>query len=270
MNGVVYRTDDQGKTWKRMTEYKLATPPAPTIPQEDDRELDLAAQAREDETNQASSSGAGPARGRPEAGGDPGGAACRRARPGGRDPQAGGRGGAQAGSAQVNQTEGGYYGRIIVDPNDDKVLYCGDTNTTKSTDAGKTFVVAPLGRGNGKTHVDHRVVWVDPMNSKHILSGNDGGSSETWDGGDHWRQSTTINAQQFYDVSVDNEQPYNIMGGTQDNGAWLGPSQNRNSYGMFSSRLDLPADGRRVLRRPRLVEPRGRSTTRASSAGRAG
>ena len=58
------------------------------------------------------------------------------------------------------------------------------------SDSGKTFVVAPWDRGNGKTHVDHRVVWVDPLNSKHILSGNDGGSSETWDGGEHWRQST--------------------------------------------------------------------------------
>jgi photosystem II stability/assembly factor-like uncharacterized protein len=231
MNGVVYRTDDQGKIWKRMTEYKLATPQAPTIPQEEAEELDAAAQAREDETAQAQQPPA-PARGQATP-------AAPAAQPGARGqaaaPQAGGRGGVQAGSAQVNQTEGGYYGRIIVDPNDDKVLYCGDTNTTKSTDAGKTFVVVPWDRGNGKTHVDHRVVWVDPLNSKHILSGNDGGSSETWDGGDHWKQSSTINAQQFYDVFVDNEQPYNIMGGTQDNGAWIGPSQNRNSYGMFSS-----------------------------------
>ncbi len=247
MNGVVYRTDDLGKIWKRMTEYKLATPQAPVIPQEDTEALDLAAQAREDETSQAQQP---PAQAQPAARGQAG--------PPSPPATAGqaGRGGAQAGSAQVNQTEGGYYGRIIIDPNDDKVLYCGDTNTTKSTDSGKTFVVAPWDRGNGKTHVDHRVVWVDPLNSKHILSGNDGGSSETWDGGEHWKQSSTINAQQFYDVSVDQEQPYNIMGGTQDNGAWIGPSQNRNSYGMFSSDwLYLPT-GDGVLRRPRLVEPR--------------
>ncbi len=119
-----------------------------------------------------------------------------------------------------------------------------------SKDSGKTFVAAQWDRGNGKTHVDHRVVWVDPLNSKHILSGNDGGSSETWDGGEHWKQSSTINAQQFYDVSVDNEQPYNIMGGTQDNGAWIGPSQNRNQYGMFGSDwLYLPTgDGFYVVR----------------------
>jgi photosystem II stability/assembly factor-like uncharacterized protein len=255
MNGVVYRSDDQGKTWKRMTEYKLSTPAAQTIPQADEQELDAAAQARESETAEAlealgvSQAAQAPAAkpaaqtakpaetAKPAAQGagaaTPAATAPAQATRGGQ----GGRGGQpQAGSAQVNQTEGGYYGRIIVDPNDDKIVYCGDTNTTVSKDSGKTFVATGWDRGgNGKTHVDHRVVWVDPLNSKHIMSGNDGGSNETWDGGDHFKQSSTINAQQFYDVFVDNEQPYNIMGGTQDNGAWLGPSQNRNQYGMFSS-----------------------------------
>ena len=138
------------------------------------------------------------------------------------------------GSTQVNQTEGGYYGRIIVDPNDDKVLYCGDTNTTVSKDSGKTFAVTGWD-GTGKTHVDHRVVWVDPLNSNHILSGNDGGVGESWNGGKNWSQKNGIRAQQFYDVAVDQEQPYNVMGGTQDNGAWIGPSQNRNSYGIFAT-----------------------------------
>ena len=138
------------------------------------------------------------------------------------------------GSTQVNQTEGGYYGRIIIDPNDDNVLYCGDTNTTVSKDGGKTFAVTGWD-GTGKTHVDHRVVWVDPLNSAHILSGNDGAVSETWNGGKNWSQKNQIRAQQFYDVAVDQDQPYNVMGGTQDNGAWIGPSQNRNSYGMFAA-----------------------------------
>jgi len=229
MNGVVYRTDDQGKTWKRMTEYKLAPPAAPAAP---------GAAA-------AAPAAAGARAGAPVA-------TAGQAGPPSPPATAGqaGRSGPQVGSAQVNQTEGGYYGRIIVDPNDDKVLYCGDTNTTKSTDSGKTFTATGWDRGNGKTHVDHRVVWVDPLNSKHILSGNDGGSSETWDGGEHWKQSSTINAQQFYDVSVDQEQPYNIMGGTQDNGSWIGPSQNRNQYGMFGSDwLYLPTgDGFYVVR----------------------
>jgi len=162
-SGVIYRTDDQGESWKKMTEYKTT-----------------------------------------------------------------------GGSAQVNQTEGGYYGRIIVDQTNDQVLMCGDTNVTISRDGGKTFQVSGWD-GNFKTHVDHRGVWMDPLNPNHILSANDGGLSESWDAGKHWSQKATISAQQFYDVSCDNEQPYNIMGGTQDNGCWLGPSQTRNSYGVYGA-----------------------------------
>ena len=163
-SGVVYRSDDQGETWKKMTAYALS-----------------------------------------------------------------------GGSAQINQTEGGYYGRIVIDQLNDQTVYCTDTNVTVSTDAGKTFKATGWDAGNMKTHVDHRGVWVDPLSSKHILSGNDGGVCETWDGGLHWSQKNTISAQQFYDVSADNEVPYNVMGGTQDNGCWLGPSQNRNQYGVFAA-----------------------------------
>ncbi len=66
------------------------------------------------------------------------------------------------------------------------------------------------------------------------MTANDGGACETWDGGKHWIQKSTISAQQFYDVSVDNELPYNVMGGTQDNGCWIGPSQTRNQWGVFA------------------------------------
>jgi photosystem II stability/assembly factor-like uncharacterized protein len=162
-NGAIYRTDDQGETWKMTTEYKQT-----------------------------------------------------------------------GGSAQVNQTEGGYYGRIIVDQNNDQVIICGDTNATISRDGGKTLQSTGWD-GNGKTHVDHRAVWMDPLNSDHIISSNDGGVSETWDGGRHWSQKNAISGQQFFDVAVDNEQPYNVMGGTQDNGCWMGPSLTRNQYGIFPS-----------------------------------
>ncbi len=177
-SGVIYRSEDQGETWTRMTEYALT-----------------------------------------------------------------------GGSAQVNQSDAGYYGRIVVDQSNDQVLICGDTNATVSRDGGRTFKTTEW-VGPGKTHLDHRVVWIDALASNHILLGTDGGVSETWDGGSHWSQKTTINAQQFYDISVDNEQPYNVMGGTQDNHSWLGPSQNRNSYGVFSSDwLYLPTgDGFVVVR----------------------
>lgn len=136
------------------------------------------------------------------------------------------------GSTEVNVIEAGYAGRLLIDPNDPQVLYAVETISKVSRDGGKTFKNTPW-FGNRKCHVDVRGMWIDPLNSKHILNGNDGGVSETWDGGKHWSQKETISAQQFYDISVDNEMPYNVMGGTQDNGCWFGPSRNRNSYGVF-------------------------------------
>jgi hypothetical protein len=98
--------------------------------------------------------------------------------------------------------------------------------------------------------VDVRGIWIDPLNSGHILCGNDGGVSETWNDGKNWSQKETISAQQFYDISVDNERPYNVMGGTQDNGCWIGPSQNRNQSGVYPADWTyLPSgDGYYVLR----------------------
>jgi len=176
--GVIYRSEDQGESWKRMTEYKLI-----------------------------------------------------------------------GGSAVVNQIEAGYSGRIYVDPNDDKKLYAVEVRVLVSNDGGKTFRNTPW-TGRHRCHVDTRGMWIDPLNSDHILNGNDGGVSETWDGGKHWSQKETISAQQFYDISVDNELPYNVMGGTQDNGCWLGPSQNRNQYGVYPADWTyLPSgDGYYVLR----------------------
>ena len=163
-SGVIYRSEDLGATWKKMTEYKHT-----------------------------------------------------------------------GGSALVNQTEAGYYARLYVDAQNDQTLYACDTNTTVSTDGGKTFKATGWDSGAYKLHVDHRALWLDPQNSNHIMSGNDGGAGETWDGGKHWSQKSTISAQQFYDIAADNEMPYNIMGGTQDNGAWIGPSQNRNAWGVFAT-----------------------------------
>lgn len=177
-SGVIYRSEDQGESWTRMTEYKMI-----------------------------------------------------------------------GGSAVVNQIEAGYAGRIDVDPNNDKILYAVEVIVKISEDGGKTFKNAPW-TGTHKCHVDTRGMWIDPLNSNHILNGNDGGVSETWDGGKHWSQKETISAQQFYDISVDNEIPYNVMGGTQDNGCWLGPSRNRNQFGVFPADWTyLPSgDGYYVLR----------------------
>ncbi len=116
------------------------------------------------------------------------------------------------GSQVINQTEAGYYGRLEVDPNNPDILYTCDTRVSVSNDAGKTFRGTSWYNGKNMLHVDTRVLWIDPMNSKHILNGNDGGLGETFNSGDNWLQKDTIPGQQFYDISVDDEFPYNVMG----------------------------------------------------------
>ena len=67
-------------------------------------------------------------------------------------------------------------------------------------------------------------MWIDPKNPKRILSGCDGGFQISYDGGVTWEVLNNVAFTQFYHVSFDNQQPYTLCGGLQDNGAWCGPS----------------------------------------------
>jgi photosystem II stability/assembly factor-like uncharacterized protein len=51
-----------------------------------------------------------------------------------------------------------------------------------SNDGGKTFNAL----GEKFKHVDNHVLWIDPSNTKHLISGNDGGVYESWDMGKNW------------------------------------------------------------------------------------
>lgn len=123
---------------------------------------------------------------------------------------------------------GKWYGQIIIDPNDDKVIYVPSTPLLRSTDGGKTW-----GEGRGPAnnaqgvHVDHHTVWINPKNSKHVILGNDGGLAITYDWGKTWDVFENIPAAQFYSIGVDMDEPYNIYGGTQDTGSVKIPSNGR-------------------------------------------
>ena len=56
----------------------------------------------------------------------------------------------------------------------------------------------------------------------HLINGNDGGVNITYDDGDHWMKNNSTTVGQFYAINVDNEKPYNVYGGLQDNGVWKG------------------------------------------------
>ena len=114
-----------------------------------------------------------------------------------------------------------YYQEIYVDPKNENRIYDIHSTITLSEDGGKTF--STLIPYNG-IHPDHHAWWINPNDPNFIVEGNDGGIGLSRDRGKTWVFDEKIPVGQFYHVNVDNETPYNVMGGMQDNGTWHGPA----------------------------------------------
>lgn len=118
---------------------------------------------------------------------------------------------------------GYYFGEIRVDPQDKNGIYIMGVPFLKSKDAGKTFT--SISREN--VHSDHQALWVNPKMQGHLLNGNDGGLNMSYDDGENWTKLNSPSVGQFYAINVDNEKPYNVYGGLQDNGVWVGANNAR-------------------------------------------
>lgn len=129
-----------------------------------------------------------------------------------------------------------YYSQVRVDPRDPNRVYWSSTPLNVSNDGGKTVGTTTIG-----VHVDHHAMWIDPGDPGHIVVGDDGGVSETWDKGGNWLVLNSIAISQVYDVSYDFAVPYNVCGGLQDNGAWCGPS--RRKGGSITNSMWYTVDG---------------------------
>ena len=116
-----------------------------------------------------------------------------------------------------------YFSQIRVDPNNPDVVYVGGVNAQKSIDGAKTFNDIESRTG----HVDNHAIWIDPLNSQHVMYGNDGGLDVSYDGGDTWESLRLQGAGLPYYVSADMRHPYWVCTGLQDNGSWCGPSSTR-------------------------------------------
>lgn len=122
-----------------------------------------------------------------------------------------------------------YMQKLFADPKDENRIYSMDLLIQVSTDGGRTFRAL----GEKYKHVDNHVLWIDPANTKHLISGNDGGVYETWDQGLNWDFKSNIPIAEIYKVSTDNAAPfYNVYIGTQDNNSLMGPSRTASSSGI--------------------------------------
>jgi photosystem II stability/assembly factor-like uncharacterized protein len=126
-----------------------------------------------------------------------------------------------------------YYCDIYVDSKNENRVYSIFTYVNVSEDGGKSFKRLMPAYGTSKgVHPDHHAWWIHPENPNFMLDGNDGGLYITHDRGKTWRFAENIPVAQFYHISVDNQYPYNVYGGTQDNGSWGGPAYVLKSQGI--------------------------------------
>ena len=130
-------------------------------------------------------------------------------------------------------TYGYYFGQIRVAPNDPDRIYILGVPLLMSEDGGQSFRQVG-GRG---VHGDHQAMWIDPTSPDRVILGNDGGLDVSYDGGQTWLSLASVAVGQFYAVTVDMADPYNIYGGLQDNGVLKGSSRSRPNIGASWTRV---------------------------------
>jgi photosystem II stability/assembly factor-like uncharacterized protein len=109
------------------------------------------------------------------------------------------------------QTRSWYYMKVVADPRNADVVWVLNAPVLRSIDGGATFAVVPA------THGDNHALWIDPDDPRHMINGNDGGASVSLDGGKSWSTQDNQPTAQFYHVTVDDDFPYKLYSGQQDN-----------------------------------------------------
>ncbi|HTS26547.1 MAG TPA: hypothetical protein VMH81_11780 [Bryobacteraceae bacterium] len=186
----------------------------------------------------------------PFAGGGRGGTSGNQGEAAGGPRAGGGRGGRGAGAPQTPQRGGifrsqdqgetwehmtglnprpSYYSRIYVDPKNANRVYIMGSNRGFyiSDDAARSFRDVFSG-----VHGEDHALWIDPDNTNRLIIGGDGGVSISYDRGLTWLFRINLPIGQFYDISANNEDPFLVCGGLQDNGSWCTPSASRLSHGI--------------------------------------
>ncbi|MGN6059426.1 MAG: WD40/YVTN/BNR-like repeat-containing protein [Sphingomicrobium sp.] len=113
-----------------------------------------------------------------------------------------------------------YFGRIVVDPKNPDRLFKMGYSMIVSDDGGKSF-----SNTTDATHGDWHDLWINPTDTKMMVGGDDGGLWTSYDGGNRWVKSWNLPVSQFYHVSTDMKDPYQVYGGLQDNSAWVGDQE---------------------------------------------
>lgn len=112
-----------------------------------------------------------------------------------------------------------YYMDIFADPQDADTVYVMNAPFMKSVDGGKTFEEI------SNPHTDQHDLWINPEDPKVLANANDGGATISLDGGESWSGQHNQPTAQFYRLAVDNQVPYRLYAGQQDNSTVSIPSR---------------------------------------------
>jgi len=151
---------------------------------------------------------------------------------------------------RLSGTYGWVFGQIRVNPKNENEVYVFGTSRARSEDGGKTWKQwNSTEKGSDWIHGDNHALWFDEENPERVILGNDGGVSTSLNGGKKWKNFfDKIPTTQFYTVTYDMQNPFNVFGAVQDEGTMSGNISN--TFGKASD----------TALRPWMMAPGGEGT----------
>ena len=135
---------------------------------------------------------------------------------------------------QINSVIGWYFTDMYVNPQNDEEIFGLGVRIAHSTNGGKDFeliggdIYHLFPSDADRLHLDHCELWINPLNPNHLALGNDGGLYVSYNKGGSWMHYNNLPAGEFYDITLDQQDPVNIYAGTQDNATVVGPAREWN------------------------------------------
>lgn len=122
---------------------------------------------------------------------------------------------------------------VRVSPDNENEVYSIGQNSFVTRDGGQTFekiegtILHLLPHGATVIHLDTHAMWINPSDPDHLIFGTDGGLFVTYDRCQTWLHLNNMPLAECYAITRDQQQPYNVYVGTQDNAALFGPHTHR-------------------------------------------
>lgn len=121
-----------------------------------------------------------------------------------------------------------YMSRLAVDPTNANHVFFLSENLVETRDGGRTFREL-----RSAVHQDHHAMWI-ARDARRMIEGNDGSAAISLDGGKIWDWRFNVTIGQLYHVGYDDENPYNVCGGLQDNDSYCGPANSLSQLGILN------------------------------------